>query len=66
VNLGSILPEGWLQRTLNVKMIQFQFDDGNIPGEITVNVGGADVKPGETSTLRLCFDYHACLLFNSG
>jgi len=64
VNLRLVLPEVRLQPTLNLKMIQVQLDDRNVPWEITPNIGDTDVQPSQTTALALCFDHHICLLFN--
>jgi hypothetical protein len=45
-------------------MIQLQFDDGNVFGEISANVRGAHVESSEAAALALCFDHHTRLLFN--
>jgi hypothetical protein len=43
VNLRLVLPKVWLQPTLNLEMIQMQLDDRNVPGEISPDIGSADV-----------------------
>jgi len=53
------------QTTLNLKMIQLQLDHRNIPGEIAPNVRCSNMEPCETAAFTLCFDHHACLLFNN-
>lgn len=66
INLGLALPEIWRQSTLDPKVIQLQFDCRDILWEVTPHVIGADVKPAESPTFTLSFDYHKHLLFKTG
>ena len=59
-------PEIRVQPTLNLQMIQLQFDNGDGLLKITPNVGNPDVETGDAATLGVCFDHHTYLLFNSG
>lgn len=64
VDFGLALPEAGPQIALNLQMIQFQFDEGNILGKVAANIRIAHMEPGKATTLAVCFDYHTCLLFN--
>jgi hypothetical protein len=64
VNLGLVAPEFGIQSTLNLEMIEFQLDDGNISREIAPNIHGTHVESGEPATLALCFYHHMRLLFD--
>jgi hypothetical protein len=43
VDLRLVLPKVRPQPTLNLEMIQMQLDDRDMPGEITPDIGCADV-----------------------
>jgi hypothetical protein len=62
VNLRPVLPEVWLQPTLNLKMIEMQLDDRNVAWEITADIGNANVQSNQPVALGMCFDYHRNLL----
>jgi hypothetical protein len=64
MNLGLILPKVRLQPTLNLKMIQLQLDNRNVPRKIAPRIGNADVQSRQAAALGLCFDDHICLPFN--
>jgi len=66
VNLRLVLPETGLQSALNLEMIQLQLDARNLFREITPNVPGANVEPGDSASLALRFDHHTHLPFNVG
>lgn len=63
MNLRLSLPELGRQATLNLQMIEVQFDDGDVPGEVAADVVHADVKPDHCQAFALRSDYHAFLLF---
>lgn len=65
-NLRLSLPEVRVQPTLDLQMIQLQFNDSDGLREIAPDVGNPDVETGDAATLGVCFDHHTYLLFNSG
>ena len=66
MNLRLVLPKVRLQPTLNLEMIQLQLDDCNVLGEVTPDVGNANVQSSHTTARALCFDHHRYLLFDVG
>jgi hypothetical protein len=53
-----ILPEIGRQITLDLQMIQLQFDKRNASRKIALNVTAAHVQAGNSAAFALCFDYH--------
>jgi hypothetical protein len=65
VNLRLALPKVRLQPTLNLKVIQVQLNNHNMPGKITPDIGSSHMQPSQATAFALCFDHHMCLLFNA-
>ena len=57
-DLRLILPEIGRQITLDLQMIQLQFDKRNASRKIALNVTAAHVQAGNSAAFALCFDYH--------
>ena len=62
-DLRLTLPECGLQATLDLKMIEYQFDTRDALGEITPDVVHAHMKSGDSASLALRFDHHTYLPF---
>lgn len=65
-DLRLALPEIWPQPALDPKVIQLQFDGGDILGEIPPDVIRADDQSRESPSFALCFDYHVAPALQRG
>lgn len=59
-------PEIGLQATLNLEMVQLQFDTGNVFGEIAPDIACSHMQSGDAESPALCFDDHRHLPFLAG
>jgi len=65
-DLRLTLPEIRFQATLNLEMVQLQFDARNLLGKIAPDIVDAHMKSGDAATLALCLDHHRYLPINAG
>jgi len=66
VDLGLVPPKIWRQPTLNLKMIQLQFDDSNVFGKVAPDIFYSHMQSGHSEAFALRFDDHTYLLLSIG